>query len=43
MPISDPEKLRIAIEHRFNYWICRECGARNRRALRSVGDARART
>ncbi|WP_054853366.1 50S ribosomal protein L40e [Vulcanisaeta distributa] len=30
MPISDPEKLRIAVEHRFNYWICRECGgARN--------------
>jgi len=29
MPISDPEKLRIATEHRFNYWICRNCGARN--------------
>ncbi len=30
MPISDQEKLRIAIEHRFGYWICRNCGgARN--------------
>ncbi len=29
MPITDPEKLRIAMEHRFGYWICRKCGARN--------------
>ena len=29
MPVTDPEKLRIALEHRFGYLICRKCGARN--------------
>lgn len=30
MPVTlDPEKLRIVLEHRFNYKICRNCGARN--------------
>ncbi len=30
MPITDPEKLRIALERRvLNVWICRKCGARN--------------
>ncbi|MCD6095995.1 MAG: 50S ribosomal protein L40e [Thermoprotei archaeon] len=29
MPITDPEKLQIAIRHTFNVMICRKCGARN--------------
>jgi large subunit ribosomal protein L40e len=30
MPITlDPEKLAIVMKHRFQYKICRECGARN--------------
>ncbi|RLF24936.1 MAG: 50S ribosomal protein L40e [Thermoprotei archaeon] len=29
MPITDPEKLRIVLEHVFNVKICRKCGARN--------------
>jgi large subunit ribosomal protein L40e len=30
MPITlDPEKLAIVMRHRFQYKICRECGARN--------------
>ncbi|MCD6509551.1 MAG: 50S ribosomal protein L40e [Thermoprotei archaeon] len=29
MPITDPEKLQIAIKHNFNVKICRRCGARN--------------
>ena len=29
MPITDPEKLRIALAHNFNILICRDCGARN--------------
>ncbi len=29
MPISDPEKLRIAQQRRLMVKICRKCGARN--------------
>ncbi|RLE63903.1 MAG: 50S ribosomal protein L40e [Thermoprotei archaeon] len=29
MPITDPVKLQVALEHTFKVKICRECGARN--------------
>jgi large subunit ribosomal protein L40e len=30
MPITlDPEKLAIVMRHKFQYNICRKCGARN--------------
>jgi len=29
MPIRDPFKLKLALEHNFQVKICRECGAKN--------------
>ncbi|MFN3805437.1 MAG: 50S ribosomal protein L40e [Pyrobaculum sp.] len=30
MPVTlDPEKLEIVMRHKFQYKICRNCGARN--------------
>ncbi len=29
MPIKDPFKLKLALDHHFQVKICRNCGARN--------------
>ncbi|RLE72854.1 MAG: 50S ribosomal protein L40e [Thermoprotei archaeon] len=29
MPIRDPFKLQLALDHNFKVKICRKCGARN--------------
>ena len=29
MPITDPVKLKIALDHVFKVKICRDCGAKN--------------
>ncbi|PLJ76774.1 50S ribosomal protein L40e [Infirmifilum sp. SLHALR2] len=29
MPIRDPEKLQLALDHHFKVKICRRCNARN--------------